>query len=126
MRYMNKGNPGNAEDVNAVLGKALKRLRTAAGVNQTELSRRLDVDQTAISRWELGRDIIAAYRIPQIEDALDQPRGALWAEAGLVELNPVEAAIYADSGLEVNQQSTLAAVYQSLKGQRGGSGRRPT
>lgn len=118
----------DAKAINVALGKAIRRLQHAAGINQTELAERIGgegVDQTTISRWERGLDNIPAYRILQIENALRLPRGALWADAGLVDLTSVEQAIYADTNLTATEKRSLAGSYNALsRGQTGGSGSR--
>ena len=115
----------NAEEVSLALGQALYRLRRAAGLSQVDLSHALNVDQTAVSRWERGRDAFPALLIPQMERILDLPHGSLWASAGLNKLDSVEAAIYADPNLGPNDKRSVIAVYSALvskPGHDGGAG----
>lgn len=112
----------NAEEVTLALGQALYRLRRAAGLSQVDLSKALNVDQTAVSRWERGKDVFPAPLIPQIERVLDVPRGSLWAAAGLNKLDSVEGAIYADDRLSPNDKRSLIAVYSALVSKPGNDG----
>lgn len=110
------------EEVSAALGHALRQLRRAAPLSQVDLCRALDVDQTAVSRWERGTDRFPALLIPRMERALDVPPGTLWASAGLLALTSVPAAIYADQDLEPKEKAMMVSIYSTLVGQTGGSG----
>lgn len=49
----------------------LKLLRVRAGLTQDELAKRVNVDQTAVSRWEKGKNIPLKKWIPALARALD-------------------------------------------------------
>jgi transcriptional regulator with XRE-family HTH domain len=121
MSSMHTPGGDDAQKVNEALGRALRQLRKSTGIGQVELAKRLHVEQTAISRWERGMDAIPAYRLPLIERALECPAGSLWAAAGLLNLDPVAQAIYADEQLGAVEKRTLTATYEALRGQTGGS-----
>lgn len=48
-----------AKDIRGILAQNIREARTGRGWTQRELSRRLDLDQLAISRWERARVIPA-------------------------------------------------------------------
>ena len=51
--------------------------RTAAGISQRELSRRLNVTQPLISAWEQGKSVPSLTHIVAVEAALEIPKTEL-------------------------------------------------
>lgn len=49
----------------------IQAYREAAGMNKTELARKLGVSIPTVSRWENGEDFPAAARLPALATALD-------------------------------------------------------
>lgn len=108
--------------VSEKLGQTLRELRRSVSLSQVDLAKALDVDQTAVSSWELGKIAFPCLLIPRIERVLGLPRGSVYAAAGLLTLSSVPAAIYADDRLDPKSKAAMIAVYTTLSGQVGGSG----
>lgn len=49
----------------------IREYREAAGMNKTELAKKMGVSLPTISRWEMGEDNPLADRLPALADALD-------------------------------------------------------
>lgn len=60
--------------------KGLRALRTAAGLTQWELSKKLDVSQAAVTAWENGLKCPAAEKLPDLAAALGCSIDALYQE----------------------------------------------
>ena len=64
--------------------KGLRALRTAAGLTQSELAKKVEVSQPAIVSWETGLRLPAAEKLPDLAAALGCSIDALYQEPGEV------------------------------------------
>lgn len=67
------------------LGEGLRGARTAAGVSQAELARRLGVAPNQVNRWEAGGRRLDLETIQQAEELMSLPRGTVFRLAGYVD-----------------------------------------
>jgi transcriptional regulator with XRE-family HTH domain len=95
------------------VGKAVKRLRVAAGTTQVRLANLVGVEQPTISRWERGIDAPGFDDVQSIEKALKIQPGSIYVAAGLVRAEPVEAAILADSKIDATWIPVVLDAYRS-------------
>lgn len=56
----------------------IRKCREAAGMNMTELARKMRVSLPTVCRWEQGEVFPAASRIPELASALDCSIDALF------------------------------------------------
>ena len=68
----------------------MREARDQAGITQMQLAMALGVQQTAVSRWELGSSDPTARRAQRIEEVLGVPRGSIdWDATAASALNRV-------------------------------------
>lgn len=67
-----------SDDVRILVGKSVKRLRTAAGITQAELADRVGVDRAYISGLEQGHRNSTIVSLWHVAIALDVPIRALF------------------------------------------------
>jgi transcriptional regulator with XRE-family HTH domain len=65
----------------AAFAERIRALRAAAGLTQTELARRADIDRSYYAEVEAGLHSVSIDRIFAIADALNVPPQDLFAEA---------------------------------------------
>lgn len=70
-----------AHDPSKLLGQAISRLRVRSKITQTELSKRADMDQGAISRIERGVQDVTTRTIGALANGLGIKVSDIWAEA---------------------------------------------
>ena len=101
------------QEIAAALGAAIRDVRLERRESQVTVARRLGIEQTILSRWELGRILPSLDDIERLDDALRLRPGGLLVRAGLVELaaNPTEAAIEADAIISVEGKRALLHFY---------------
>lgn len=80
-------------------------------MTQVELSERLGVKQSYVSRWETEAAPLRPM-VAQIEEALDLPAGTLMRQAGYVEGLKVEDAIRSDLRLTPALQEQMLSAYR--------------
>lgn len=56
----------------------IRELRIAAGLTQTELAEKMEVNQTAVSQWERNAVLPSSERLPDLADALHCTIDALY------------------------------------------------
>jgi transcriptional regulator with XRE-family HTH domain len=108
-----KGQPGADR-----MGIAIREARLGARLNQTELARKVKVEQSHLSRWELGKSLPGLAYVATIENVLSLHRGALLIQAGYVDLHGVsetERAIEVDPMLSDSVRSGLLAMYRAVR-----------
>jgi transcriptional regulator with XRE-family HTH domain len=95
------------------LGKVIRQARMDRHESQVSLARRLDLEQTKLSRWELGKLLPALDEIERLEQALILPPGALAVRAGLVEVphTETERALANDPLITVEGRAALMHFY---------------
>lgn len=69
----------------AAVGRAIRQLREAANVTQSQLGEALDTDQSGVSKIERGRPQATLTQIRRVEQALGLSPGTVLRVAGLVE-----------------------------------------
>jgi predicted transcriptional regulator len=84
------------ESVAMLLARRIRRMRDRAGMNQTELARRVLCSQTHISDIEVGHVLPTATEVRLMEEALDAD-GVLAELLDLVSTGVQESAIVADA-----------------------------
>ena len=91
----------------------MRDVRLTRRESQVTVAQRIGVDQTVLSKWELGRNLTSLEDIERIEMGLLLRPGGLLVRAGLVELaaNPTEAAIEADAIISVEGKRALLHFY---------------
>jgi transcriptional regulator with XRE-family HTH domain len=67
----------------------VKRMRSAAGLSQTELAARLGTTQSAIARWETGDVSPRLDTLARIAEACGLEAHIVWAETGDVDRNQI-------------------------------------
>lgn len=93
------------------LADALALLMSRAGIeNRSELARRANLDPSTISKYLSGTRLPSLDDIPQLEDALQAHRGALYEEMGFVApcAHSIEDAIARDDALTPTWQKRAA------------------
>lgn len=93
------------------LGSAIRQVR--GPLSQTRLAERLDLDQTTVSRWEVGRAEPSLDEIARVEAAVGAEPGTVLRLAGYVTDCTVKAAIDADPALDSAGRRFLLATYQA-------------
>lgn len=94
------------------LGAALFAVRTAVGISQGELGRRIDTKQSMISEYESGEKMLPLRLMPLMDEALGVARGTILARAGLVDHDvTARDAIAADSSLHPEDRRLLLGFY---------------
>jgi transcriptional regulator with XRE-family HTH domain len=101
------------DEIATALGAAMREVRQDRHESQVEVARRIGVDQTVLSKWELGRLLVALDDVERIEDALRLRPGGLLIRAGLVELaaNRTEGALEADPFISIEDKRALLHFY---------------
>ena len=56
----------------------IRELREAAGLSQADVMRAMNVDSAAVSRWESGRTLPRASKLPALADLLHCTIDALY------------------------------------------------
>lgn len=102
------------------LGRALRDVRRRAGMTQGEWAGRTQltsckVDQGSLSRFERGERLPSLEELMTLEYVLDLPRGWILAEAGLLDVGQVEAAILSDTALDAEKRSFMLTAYAAAK-----------
>lgn len=100
-----------------VLGDAIRKEMSAAGVKAAELAQRLGVAESTVSRLAAGLvQDVSVDRLVQIEAALGLPRGRLFRSAGLVD-DPtgetVRERLEGDPALSAAELRIVLRVYDS-------------
>lgn len=94
------------------LNDALRTMREARGMTQTDLAAALGIDQALCSRWESNPDWNPRVdEVLAIDDALGQPRGSLLRAAGyLDDVTTTEQAVMADAALGPDGRDALLVL----------------
>jgi len=97
------------------LGAAIRRARLNAGLTQMQLSAAVSVEQTRLSRWELGKSTPGVLELIELELALGLRRGDLFISAGLIDLPPMDAerALQTDPNLDEDSRAVLLRFYRA-------------
>ena len=69
-----------SEDVRRIVGRNVRRLRTAAGLSQAELADKIGVDRAYVSGLELGERNATILTLWHVAQALDVKVGRLFKE----------------------------------------------
>lgn len=109
--------PGAARHDPRVLGEAVRDEVVKAGINPAELSRRLGVSESTVSRL-IGGEVqdVTVDRIVQIERALGVPAGRVFRRAGLVtpeDGETVRDKLLADPSLTAEELLFVLRVYDA-------------
>lgn len=113
--------PDDAND--QALGRVLKAFRLKLKLTQTDVAERIGINQKTISDYESGAVSMNATRILELEKALDQPRGAFWAAAGLGEpSSQIVRAVLGDTSLTGESKRSLLLTYEDLRSGEDGAG----
>lgn len=59
----------------------IARLRSECGLSQSELAKKLDIDETAVSHWENGHSAPRRKRLPEVAAILGVSLGELLGDA---------------------------------------------
>ena len=80
-----------------------------------QLSAAVSVEQTRLSRWELGKSMVGVLELIDLELALGLRRGDLFIAAGLIDLPPMDAerALQADPDLDEDSRAVLLRFYRA-------------
>jgi transcriptional regulator with XRE-family HTH domain len=70
-----------SEDVRRMVGRNVRRLRTAAGLSQAELANRMGVDRAYVSGLELGERNPTVITLWHVAQALGSKMGALFKDS---------------------------------------------
>lgn len=117
--------PDDSSDLSLQIGRRIEARRSALGLSQTELARRLGMPAAEIAAYERGENDIAAVTVFRIASVLETPLGVLMGELvgtdddeafllglnepGAVEMVQAFAAIHA-----VEARAALLAVAQEM------------
>jgi transcriptional regulator with XRE-family HTH domain len=99
------------------LGEVMRQARTDSHLpTQVQLAAALGMEQTKLSRWELGKLLPNLVDIARVEDALRLPRGDLLLRCGAVELPDLDAerALEADRRLSDAGRSAMLSLFRLL------------
>ena len=97
------------------LSQAFREAYELAGISQQELSRRIGVDQTTISKYARGAVQPPLDLLPKVEAACGHPLGHILRRAGFVEEIDTRGAILADAHLSVESRQALVRSYDGLR-----------
>lgn len=94
----------------------MREAREARGFSQTAVGEACGVTQSQVSKWESASvDQWPSFvQLAAFEDRLGVPRGYVLARAGLVDCEPVEAAIAAADGLDEVARKELLSSYRTV------------
>ena len=108
-------NKDEAEKLAVALGAAIRRARRNHDLTQIQLSALIGVEQTRLSRWELGKVAPDLFERVDLERALGLRTGDLLIDAGLLDLpaQDTERAIRADPDLDDNSRAVMLDFYRS-------------
>src|SRR5690606_26988255 len=110
------GPDGPWEDpVAGLLGRAISMARKRAGITQTELARRVGVDQSMVSMWARGRASPPLERILSLDRALGLRPGTLLEQAGLTERPTLEEWLDGDKDLIDDARRRVLDAYAEAK-----------
>lgn len=102
--------------MNSLFSETLKKIRTERGLSQTQLGKRLFVNQSTVARWENGFRLPDAEMITHISRALDVDVGTLLLAAARSEGSPHiiivddEKAILSDSLAVLDEVMPAATI----------------
>lgn len=99
------------------LGDAIRDARNESGKTQGEVAGLLGVDQTTVSRWELGRDAPPRHQLGKIERVLHITPGklfALYAGVDAPEVDPARAEAVAEVLAELEAVKDAATRAQRM------------
>ena len=104
-----------AEKFAVALGAAIRRERRNHDLTQMQLSALIGVEQTRLSRWELGKVAPDLFECVDLERALGLRNGDLLIDAGLLDLaaQDTQRAIRADPDLDENCRAVMLDFYRS-------------
>lgn len=102
--------------MNSLFSETLKKIRTERGLSQTQLGKRLFVNQSTVARWENGFRLPDAEMITHVSRALDVDVGTLLLAAARSEGSPHiiivddEKAILSDSLAVLDEVMPAATI----------------
>ncbi|HLU95235.1 MAG TPA: helix-turn-helix transcriptional regulator [Thermobifida alba] len=97
------------------LSEAFREAYEVAGLSQQELSRRIGVDQTTISKYARGAVQPPLEMLPKVERACGHKLGYILRRAGFVEDIDTRTAILADPDLSLESRQALVRSYDGLR-----------
>jgi transcriptional regulator with XRE-family HTH domain len=68
------------------IGQAIRSARKSAGLNQSELAKKMDVTQTAITHWENGVHTPTLQKVVDLAEALDTSFAQITASLSSTEM----------------------------------------
>jgi ribosome-binding protein aMBF1 (putative translation factor) len=105
-----------AEDLAKQLGAAIRQARmTSTLPTQVDLAAALGIEQTRLSRWELGKVMPSHVEVRQLEIAMGLRRGELLIQGGLVDLGDrdAELALQSDHRLQPESRQALLSLFRA-------------
>jgi transcriptional regulator with XRE-family HTH domain len=101
------------EEIAKAVGAAMRAVRMDRHESQEAVAARIGVDQTVLSKWELGRVRPSLEDIERIEMGLILPPGGVLIRAGLVEIpaTETERALASDPYISTEGRTALMHFY---------------
>jgi len=107
-----------AEPIGGRLSAEFRRVYEDAGLTQTDLAEKLEINQATVSEWARGTTLPRVTALPMIERICGVPRGTILRRAGFVddiELQTIEDVINADPVLSDPDKKHLLSYYQFIR-----------
>jgi transcriptional regulator with XRE-family HTH domain len=101
---------GPADSTPSALADAIRDAKQQAGLSQSEIGRRIGVDQTVVSTWARGAAIPSVERILALDRLFGLRPGTLLERAGLVEPRTTEEAIAAEPAIDDDDKNVLQSM----------------
>lgn len=98
--------------VDMKIAHAVKEIRQAADLSQTELAARLGTTQPSVSAWERGETAPGFGDITNIEKACGRRRGAVFRLAGYAPEVNIPELLLTDPALGLEQRKIAADTYR--------------
>jgi transcriptional regulator with XRE-family HTH domain len=101
---------GPVDSTPSALADAIRDAKQQAGLSQSEIGRRIGVDQTVVSTWARGAAIPSVERILALDRLFGLRPGTLLERAGLVEPRTTEEAIASEPAIDDDDKHMLQGM----------------
>lgn len=103
----------------ALLGRAIRDARVAAGLSQPDLASALGITQTAVSKMELGQTTISSTRLREIAKVLGTSASTLMGDNGQA---PLRDRLAHATELQPRHRQNLVELYDLYRRELDGQG----
>lgn len=110
------GQSVGAQPVGGRLSAEFRRVYEAAGFTQTDLAKKLEINQATVSEWARGVTLPRVTALPMVEKLCGVPKGTILRRAGYVDDRyDVVTAILAAPELDEQAKRVVISVYDSSR-----------